>query len=66
MGRRVHEVVLSFVVLNGLCLAQTLSPDVKAFVKTDASVIALTHVRVIDGTGGRAREPDGSFVQRKD
>jgi len=35
--------------------AQTLSPQVKAFVKVDAPVIALTHVRVIDGTGAAAR-----------
>lgn len=36
--------------------AQTLSPEVKAFVKVDAPVVALTHVRVIDGTGSAARE----------
>jgi imidazolonepropionase-like amidohydrolase len=36
--------------------AQTLSPQVKAFVKVDAPVVALTHVRVIDGTGAAARE----------
>jgi imidazolonepropionase-like amidohydrolase len=37
-------------------VAQTLSPQVKAFVKVDAPVVALTHVRVIDGTGAAARE----------
>ncbi|HVS89207.1 MAG TPA: amidohydrolase family protein [Candidatus Acidoferrum sp.] len=31
------------------------SPEVRAFVKEDAPVIALTHVRVIDGTGASAR-----------
>jgi imidazolonepropionase-like amidohydrolase len=36
--------------------AQTLSPDVKAFVSVDAPVVALTHARVVDGTGGPARE----------
>ncbi len=36
--------------------AQTLSPDVREFVKVDAPVIALEHVRVIDGTGGPALE----------
>ena len=43
----------------GLCThgaAQTLSPAVKGFVKVDAPVVALTHVRVIDGTGAAARE----------
>src|SRR5277367_1180206 len=46
-------------VLLGCCsfsAAQTLSPDVRKFVKTDAPVVALTHVRVIDGTGAAARE----------
>lgn len=36
--------------------AQTLSPEVRGFVKVDAPVIALTHVRVIDGTGAAAKE----------
>jgi len=36
--------------------SQTLSPQVKAFVKVDSPVIALTHVRIIDGTGSPARE----------
>jgi imidazolonepropionase-like amidohydrolase len=43
----------------GLCAhaaAQTLSPAVKSVVKVDAPVVALTHVRVIDGTGAAARE----------
>lgn len=35
--------------------AATLSPAVKEFVKLDAPVVALTHVRVIDGTGAPAR-----------
>lgn len=33
-----------------------LSPEVRKFVKADAPIIALTHVRVIDGTGAPARE----------
>ena len=36
--------------------AQTLSPEVKQFVKIDAPVVALEHVRVIDGTGAPARD----------
>jgi imidazolonepropionase-like amidohydrolase len=39
-----------------LAAAQNFSPQVKTFIKTDAPVIALTHVRVIDGTGVAARE----------
>jgi imidazolonepropionase-like amidohydrolase len=37
-------------------VAQTLSPQVREFVKVDAPVVALTHVRVIDGTGAAAKE----------
>ncbi len=39
-----------------LATAQTLSPEVKEFVKVDAPVVVLQHVRVIDGTGAPARE----------
>lgn len=34
---------------------QTLSPEVREFVRVDRPVVALTHVRVIDGTGAPAR-----------
>ena len=34
----------------------TLSPAVRAYVSVDAPLIALTHARVIDGTGSAARE----------
>jgi imidazolonepropionase-like amidohydrolase len=37
-------------------VGQSLSPAVQAFVKVNAPVVALTHVRVIDGTGAAARE----------
>src|SRR5437879_12945598 len=40
-----------------------LAPEVRAFVKEDAPVLALTHVRVIDGTGAAAR-PDQTLVIR--
>jgi imidazolonepropionase-like amidohydrolase len=40
----------------GAAASQTLSPQVRGFVKVDAPVVALTHVRVIDGTGAAARE----------
>jgi imidazolonepropionase-like amidohydrolase len=43
--------------MAGTVLAQgKFSPGVKPFLATDAPVIALTHVRVIDGTGAAARE----------
>jgi imidazolonepropionase-like amidohydrolase len=46
-------------VLLGCCSiaeAQNVSPEVQKFVKVNAPVVALTHVRVIDGTGAAARE----------
>src|SRR5258708_33898894 len=50
--------ILFLVVLvwSSLLTAQTLSPEVKEFVKVDAPVVVLEHVRVIDGTGGPAPE----------
>ncbi len=54
--------------LFGLCTslnwAQTSSPLVKSFIKVDAPVVALTHVRVIDGTGAAARE-DQTLILKK-
>jgi len=49
--------VFLILLLAPTCLhGQTLSPEVKAFVSVDAPVVALAHVRVVDGTGGPARE----------
>jgi imidazolonepropionase-like amidohydrolase len=45
-----------FVSCCSLAAAQNFSPQVKAFIRVDAPVVALTHVRVIDGTGAAARE----------
>jgi imidazolonepropionase-like amidohydrolase len=41
---------------------QTLSPDVLKFIKVNAPTVALTHVRVIDGTGSPAREDQTILV----
>src|SRR5580692_11803202 len=54
--RKVFVVVIVGLVCGVACLAQTLSPAVQVFVKVKGPVVALTHVRVIDGTGGAARE----------
>ena len=42
--------------LSALMVAAALSPAVQAFVKIDKPVVAITRVRVIDGTGGPPRE----------
>jgi imidazolonepropionase-like amidohydrolase len=52
---RSRTCLLCLLIATSVALGQTLSPAVKAFVKVDAPTIALTHVRVIDGTGTPAR-----------
>ena len=54
--RRFFLVLFACWVWAGIVLGQTLSPQVKAFVKVDSPIVVLTHVRVIDGTGAPARE----------
>ena len=44
-------------------LGQDLSPEVHRFVKVEASVVALTHLRVVDGTGSTARQ-DQTIILR--
>ena len=46
---------LALPVLGSPQIRSTLAPEVRAFVKEDAPVIALTHMRVIDGTGAASR-----------
>src|SRR5271155_1223470 len=48
----------------GVASAQTLSPQVRGFVKVDAPVVALTHVRVIDGTGAGARDDQTVVISK--
>ncbi|GLC24936.1 amidohydrolase family protein [Roseisolibacter agri] len=42
----------------------TLGPEVRQFVSVDAPVVALTHARVIDGTGAAARADQTLVVER--
>ncbi len=57
--------LVAVVVMMG-CSAwgQTLSPEVQTFVKVKGPVVALTHVRVIDGTGGAAREDQTVVISK--
>ncbi|MGC1371202.1 MAG: amidohydrolase family protein [Candidatus Sulfotelmatobacter sp.] len=54
--RRTLFLILGCWVLTGVVFGQTFSPQVKAFVTIDWPVVALTHVRVIDGTGAPAHD----------
>ncbi len=56
--------LLLLLISCSLAAAQAISPEVKEFIKVDAPVVALQHVRVIDGTGGPARE-DQTIVLAK-
>ncbi len=56
--RRILLLCLSLLLLPSLSRSQTkskLAPAVTVFVKEDAPVLALAHVRVVDGTGAAAR-----------
>lgn len=57
-------VALILVGYSALAAAQNLSPEVRAFVKVDAPLVALTHVRVIDGTGAAAREDQTVVISK--
>jgi len=51
--------------LPGLASAQAnskISPRIRPFVREDAPVLALTHVRVIDGTGGAPRSDQSLII----
>jgi imidazolonepropionase-like amidohydrolase len=54
--RKTASRLFVLVTCSAVAVAQTLSPEVKKFVKVDAPLVALTHVRVIDGTGAAPRE----------
>ncbi|MFY9904208.1 MAG: amidohydrolase family protein [Terriglobales bacterium] len=54
--RKLFVLVLWIIAACVSVSSQNLSPLVRSFVKVDAPVVALTHVRVIDGTGATARD----------
>jgi len=57
MRKALLNLSLLFIVLTLAAQApQALSPGVKSFVTVEDPAFALTHVRVIDGTGAPARE----------
>jgi imidazolonepropionase-like amidohydrolase len=67
MERRIMRlplVVLMFFACRIAVASQTLSANVQSFVKVNAPVVALTHVRLIDGTGAAVRE-DQTIVLSK-
>ncbi len=64
--RRSLLVLVSFMLLADLARGQSrpqLSPEVREFVKIDAPVIVLNHVRVINGTGSALRTNQAIVIQ---
>jgi imidazolonepropionase-like amidohydrolase len=53
---RPFRVAILCCISSPLVCGQTLSPEVRAFVKVDSPAVALAHVRVIDGTGAPPRD----------
>lgn len=51
-----NKSLIFLLLLCSLASAQNISSELKPFVKVDAPVVALTHVRLIDGTGAAGRE----------
>jgi imidazolonepropionase-like amidohydrolase len=59
-----RKVVATVVLLISAACAQSLSPEVQPFVKLNAPVVALTHVRVIDGSGAPARDDETLLLSK--
>jgi imidazolonepropionase-like amidohydrolase len=65
MGLKKFGILLSLLLASIVSSAQqpaSFSPGVKAFISVDVPIFALTHVRVIDGTGAPAREDQTIIV----
>jgi imidazolonepropionase-like amidohydrolase len=65
--RRFAILTAALACLAPIAIAQpsaTLSADVRQFVSVDAPVVALTHVRVIDGTGAAPRLDQTLVIER--
>ena len=56
--------ILLMLACSATLTAQVLSSQVRGFVKVSAPVVALTHVRVIDGTGAAAREDQTLVISK--
>jgi imidazolonepropionase-like amidohydrolase len=64
--KKIISYILCVFALPSFCWAQAaskLAPEVRAFVKEDAPMLALTHVRVIDGSGTAPRVDQTLVIQ---
>src|SRR3977135_3431037 len=59
------KTIIALVVLFStliVCLAQTPPSDRQQFIRVEAPVVALTHVRVIDGTGAEPGDDESRVI----
>ncbi len=61
---RTAGLVILSILSATLAAAQSISSDVQPYVKVNAPLVALAHVRVIDGTGAAAREDQTVLVSK--
>jgi len=60
-----HKLVIAGILIScSVASAQSRSSQLQPFIKVDAPLIALTHVRVIDGTGAPAREDQTVLIAK--
>jgi imidazolonepropionase-like amidohydrolase len=62
--RKPSSVVFGCLIAVAMARGQSFSPEVREYIKVDAPVVALTHVRVIDGTSSPA-QPDKVVIVSK-
>src|SRR5437763_11788016 len=48
--------IVVLLILSCACFAQAPQSDLKQFIRVDSNVVALTHVRIVDGTGAAPME----------
>ena len=63
-GEQMPRLILALILLNSTIVAQNtrlLAPGTRPFISVDDAVVALTHVRMIDGTGAPAL-PDQTII----
>ena len=62
--RKLAVGILWMLACSVVLAGQTISPQVRSFVRVDSPVVALTHVRVIDGTGAAARDDQTIVISK--
>src|SRR4026208_1303337 len=61
------KIATAFLLLVGIAVgsvAQNPNADRQQFIRVEAPVVVLTHVRIIDGTGAAAREGQTNVIAR--